>query len=403
MVETLVCCVICKKERRGPLPIRCRCGQVIGQVSTSSVPSATYYYSPAHTVYPTKNNATICRTNNCGHYNKSSDTCQQIIDLAALKGQTKAGYISYIERHPQTNCPAESPQWPRNATGPDHFPTLAAPWVEVEDLITATKLLLSQLIPLQIARIVGVPRSGMIAASFLATALNVELWGLHDGELQPLSSGLRLRDQSTPESITLVVEDSSASGDSINEVKSKFADRDYKYAAVLVTPQATQNLDYWGKILPLPHWFAWNLYGNQSLSEGFKISTDIDGILNPDCLAENDDDGPRYLAWMRSVKPLIRNNYPFKAIITARLEKYRSTTETWLTRNNILYDRLIMYPSESLPRGDVIAWKREQVIAIGSNVYIESDPHQACEMSRGFSGTILCPPAKTSFYEGKPA
>ena len=112
MVEILVCCVICKKERRGPLPIRCRCGQVIGQVSTSSVPSATYYYSPAHTVYPTKNNAAICRTNNCGHYNKSSDTCQQVIDLAALKGQTKAGYISYIERHPQTNCPAEVPQWP---------------------------------------------------------------------------------------------------------------------------------------------------------------------------------------------------------------------------------------------------------------------------------------------------
>ena len=93
-------------------PVHCFCGYVnrsIGHVATSSIPPIIPIL---RTVYPSNNHATICRTNACGYYNKANDTCQRIIDLAALKGQTKAGYISYIETHPETNCPAEVPQWP---------------------------------------------------------------------------------------------------------------------------------------------------------------------------------------------------------------------------------------------------------------------------------------------------
>src|SRR5690606_13414821 len=118
--------------------------------------------------------------------------------------------------------------------------------------------------------VVGVPRSGMIPASFLAIRLGVPLATISKNrKLVETSTGLRLRDVEKPSGTILFVEDSSASGFSIGEIRREFGHlRNAKFTAVYATPKATQNLDYYGRILPMPHWFQWNIFGNRHLMKG---------------------------------------------------------------------------------------------------------------------------------------
>ena len=284
----------------------------------------------------------------------------------------------------------------------EFFPTLAAPWLNGEDLMRCSFLLLQKLIPYNISKVVGIPRSGMIVASFLATHLNTPLYTLYDNEIIPVQTGLRWNsvENFDDSGLTLIVEDSSASGFSINKFKRKFGTDNIKYVAAIASPNSIRYLDYYGEILRLPHWFSWNFFGNKSIMIPYRVTTDMDGLLCEDCTQEQDDDGEKYIDWMQSVKPILRNIFPFTAIITARLEKYREITEEWLNTNNILYDKLIMYPSNSLPRGDIVAWKKEKIKECKSMIYLESDPVLARHISINLSTAILCPPAKCGFFNG---
>jgi hypothetical protein len=49
--------------------------------------------------------AAICRSNQCGRYDKATDTCR----IQVTKG--KGGHVRYLYSHPETQCPNDPPMW----------------------------------------------------------------------------------------------------------------------------------------------------------------------------------------------------------------------------------------------------------------------------------------------------
>lgn len=286
----------------------------------------------------------------------------------------------------------------------DQFETLAAPWITEERLIKDTEILFGKISHLDIEKVIGVPRSGMIPASILSIKLGVPLSSTTKEDIIDLGAGLRLRDSIKSKGLTVVVEDSSASGYSINEAKKIIGTKNCIYVAVYSTPSMSTKLDYYGKILPLPHWFSWNIFGNNRLLDGFNIGCDFDGVICNDCTLEQDDDGEKYIEWIRNSQPKFRtlhNKIPF--IVTARLEKYREETEKWLHKHKIRFDNLIMGPwkSQIERNGKCIgSWKLEQIRKYHIQLFIESDDIQAKIISNGIEKPIICTDTETCYVNG---
>lgn len=289
----------------------------------------------------------------------------------------------------------------------DHYPTLAAPYISREQLARDVLLVARKLALQQPSAILGVPRSGMIPASMLATMLNLPLYSLDQGgEVIRLRDGIRFRTAAHLSGPMAVVEDSVASGHSFRELDQILPPNGrYLKAAVYTTPSRQTMLDAFGRVLPLPHWFEWNLWGQSALLDAFKVSADLDGLICENCPIDDDDDGPRYRTWMDGVQPLVFPNFsPLRAVITARLERYREATVAWLARYRIQYSDLIMGPWQSPAERTLQAvaqWKADAVRSIGSAVYVESEPDLAIEISRRTDAAVICPAAGTAFYRGQ--
>ena len=280
---------------------------------------------------------------------------------------------------------------------------LAGPWISYEQLRADVAEFSSKISTMGFTAIAGVPRSGLMVASELAVRLGLPLYTFTEDTLVKLNAGLRLRGQEAFSDRILVMEDSTASGTSIKEVKGWLGDRpDVSFGAIYATTNGAKGIDVYHKILELPHWFEWNLLGNPNLARAFTIGTDFDGILCPDFTAEEWDDGPKYIKRMKEM-PCIRNPgvSELRYIITARGERYRKETEQWLKTNRIKFGKLIMGPWKTKAEqdaSDIGVWKAEQCKRLNINIFVESEPVQAQRIAELCPGVVAICPARGRAY-----
>jgi len=250
--------------------------------------------------------------------------------------------------------------------------------------------------------IAGVPRSGMLAASHVATNLGLPLYECYEGELNKLGGGRRVRSYiNYPHTKIVVIEDSINSGWSIKRAVSATPDpRIIGTAAVYSTPTGASSVDLVAIDLPLPHYFMWHMFGSNLLCK-YPTGFDIDGLFCPDCSREADDDGERYLQFLTTTPPLyLYRGGVCGAIITARLEKYRPQTEAWLATHKIQFRKLVMGPWESLAerRKHLMGeWKGSVCKQLNLQLYVESDPRQAPQIAKVGNIPVMCPNAKKVF------
>ena len=141
----------------------------------------------------------------------------------------------------------------------------------------------------------------------------------------------------------LVVDDSCYSGRAIDLARERlkvFAD-DYEfvYAAVYGRTDSLEKIDCCLEIVDGKRVWQWN-YLNHSMAR--TACFDLDGVLCVDPTPEENDDGPKYLDFIKNAAPLYIPNYKIRAIVTSRLEKYRAQTEAWLRKHGVQYDELVM-------------------------------------------------------------
>jgi uncharacterized HAD superfamily protein len=205
------------------------------------------------------------------------------------------------------------------------------------------------LIPADVELVVGIPRSGLLAGTLVALALNVpitDVEGFLAGRI--LSSGrTRRRDlfQADPHKArrVLVMDDSADTGQSIREARerliSAFPKIPFSFCVVYGTSSRCAGVDITLKVVPQPRLFQWNVMHHNMLD---RCCVDIDGVLCIDPTEHENDDGENYLEFLLNASPLHTPTRQIGWLVTSRLEKYRKETEDWLHKRGIQYGELVM-------------------------------------------------------------
>jgi len=270
-------------------------------------------------------------------------------------------------------------------------------WKSISDLNRDIKRWIPEL-PDDLDLIVGIPRSGLLVANLLALYLNLPLTdveGLCEGRI--LQAGRRCeRDVDLSKKCkVLVVDDSVASGFQMQHIKAQIKrhrlPHQIYYGALYVTPLGTKYVDFWYELIGLPRVFEWNVMHSDIL---LKSCVDLDGVLCRDPTEEENDDGLKYMEFIKFVKPLIIPSKTIGYIVTTRLEKYRKETEEWLKRHRIKYNYLVMLnlPDKKTRQalGIHAEFKAGFYKSKNTVLFIESSLSQAIEIAKISGKPVLC-------------
>lgn len=213
-------------------------------------------------------------------------------------------------------------------------------------------------IPRDIDYIIGVPRSGTLCASIIASYLNVPLIDIDSflSGLKP-SGGLRLRYYNKlhkPTNKALVIDDTVSSGRAMRETKNKLSglyNIQFVYMCVYLEGYGADAVDlYLEDVRKYTENFTsdvlyeWNIFHHNEVLMN-KCLYDIDGVL---CVEPPDErDEKKYIEYIKNATPLFIPTPKLGGIITYRLIKNKEITQKWLAENGITYNNIIMFNANS--------------------------------------------------------
>ncbi len=264
------------------------------------------------------------------------------------------------------------------------------------------------ILPRDFDLIVGIPRSGMLPANLLALYLNrpyTDLGSFLNGHIYKAGERSQFFDNSDFKKI-LVVDDSINSGSALNKsremLKGMEGKFDIKYCVIYLVPGKEKQVDYYFEAVPLPRYFQWNIFNHTVLE---KTCFDIDGVLCVDPTDEQNDDGPKYIDFVLNAQPLFIPGAKIGTIVTSRLEKYRKETETWLEKNNVKYNDLVMMDlpnKEARQKANNHAKHKAQTFISKPYVFfVESSLSQAIEINRITKKPVLCTENFVMIYDSQ--
>lgn len=259
------------------------------------------------------------------------------------------------------------------------------------------------LLPFDIDLVVGVPRSGMLAASILALHLNCDLSDVESfrdstifqrGHSRTKKLGISTLEYQQVNTV-LILDDSVYSGREMARVKSRLADLPKTirliFGAVYVSEQTKSKVDFYFKIVGNPRVFEWNIMHHQILREA---CVDLDGVLCRNPTEQENDDDVRYREFLLNADSFLVPTVPLGHIVTCRLEKYRKETEAWLSRHGIQYDELVMMdlPDKQarVELGHHGRFKAKICRDSGAKLFIESSEAQALQIAQYAAVDVYC-------------
>ncbi|NKJ40322.1 phosphoribosyltransferase family protein [Rhizobium sp. SG570] len=247
-------------------------------------------------------------------------------------------------------------------------------------------------IPNDVDLIVGIPRSGILVASFIALSLNlplVDLDGFCSGRVFETGTTRRRKNNASHYRRALIVDDSSRTGEALAKAVEKLNTASNALPPVTTcvvygTSTIRDSVDIVMEIIDAPRIFEWNILHHPGILKDACL--DIDGVLCHDPNYLENDDGPAYLDFLKHARPLYLPSHPVKALVTSRLEKYRPETEDWLRRHGIVYGRLIMLDlpnaMERRKAGVHGSHKAAYYRSSSATLFVESELHQAHDIAR---------------------
>jgi uncharacterized HAD superfamily protein/adenine/guanine phosphoribosyltransferase-like PRPP-binding protein len=235
--------------------------------------------------------------------------------------------------------------------------------------------------------IIGIPRSGLIIASILATKYGKPLstpdmfqkgkYWVSDCYTGIVNTGK-----------ILLVDDSCSSGSSI--LKAKQIIGKCTTACIYAPPGIGSIIDISLEKVSAPNQYEWSISHQPGSGVG-NVAMDMDGVICEDCYTGNCDD-EKYANWLDNAKPLIIPCYKLKAIISNRLAKYKKQTVKWLKDHNVRYDNLYLWDIEKRPE-NIDLWTAHKVNALKGldiDLLYESDPYQSSVISEKCKIPVIC-------------
>ena len=256
-------------------------------------------------------------------------------------------------------------------------------------------------LPRDIDLVVGVPRSGILAATLVSLTANIPMTDLDSflaGRIY--TSGITKRRaaldrQHSEMRRILVIDDSVAGGNAMRDAREKITaagiQGDFVYAAVFGLEPQHEGTDIVLEVVPHPRMFQWNFMHHIFLEQ---CCVDIDGVLCLDPTEDENDDGPAYEKFLATARPLLGPTRKIGWLVTSRLEKYRKLTEAWLAKHEIKYDKLIMLDLPSMAErrrlGAHGSFKADFYRKTDAILFIESEHAQALKITELSGKPVLC-------------
>jgi uncharacterized HAD superfamily protein/adenine/guanine phosphoribosyltransferase-like PRPP-binding protein len=256
-------------------------------------------------------------------------------------------------------------------------------------------------IPRDIDLVVGIPRSGMIPAYMIGLFTNRLVVDLETflangqaGHGSTRAVGTKLLEPFAAKHV-LLVDDSLRTGksmkDCVERIRSAGFNGTLTTCAIIVVPDRGSDVDVFFREMPHPRIFEWNAFHHPQIANS---CFDLDGILCVDPTAHENDDGPRYLEFMRTARPLIIPTQRIGHIVSARLEKYRAQTEQWLADHQIAYGELHLIDlpnaAERMRLGSHASHKAKIYQDTNAVLFYESEPKQARDIAQLAGKPVLC-------------
>ena len=247
-------------------------------------------------------------------------------------------------------------------------------------------------LPRDLDLVVGVPRSGLLAANLLALLSNIHLTDLDSYiEGRTYTSGSTksagMRNTRSDRRKVLVLDDSIETGAAMTKARERVElvrnEDEVLFAAVYGSRPHHQETDIVLETVPQPRLFQWNFMHHRLLE---KSCVDIDGVLCFDPKQEENDDGPAYIKFLTDARPLYSMTYPIGTLVTSRLEKYRAQTEAWLTAAGLKYGNLIMLDLPSMAERQRLgahgSFKASYYRKSNAVLFIESEHRQSVRIAQ---------------------
>lgn len=257
----------------------------------------------------------------------------------------------------------------------------------------------------ELAGVVGIPRSGMLPASMIALRLNLpladfEYFMSNGGRFYPARHGRAdsyapLTDERRR---ILLVDDSVSAGSTMawafGELSRMRLPWQFDVAAVYGPMDREFDGSFYRRI-PSPRMFEWNWTRSAYLDDAM---LDLDGVLCMDPEPNVTADRNRYEAWLPNAVPLHLPLRKFRAVVSARLERYREPTERWLTKWGIRYGDLYLINATEDERTKCdLHWKHKasHYNLSASPLFVESCPVQAKKIHETTSKPVFVPPSQS--------
>lgn len=256
-------------------------------------------------------------------------------------------------------------------------------------------------IPRDIDYIVGIPRSGMIAASIISSYLNVPLTDTRSlvAGLEPYG-GRRLKYFSSRHTgRALVVDDTVWNGGAKNETKKMLSGVqgvELIYMCVYLEGRGEDAVDIWLEDVrqctdnyKQPVLYEWNIMQHHPKLMS-RCLYDLDGVMCPDPPDERDEQ--RYLDYIADAPPLFIPRTPIGGIITYRLQRNRAVTERWLHSQGVQFGELIMFDSDTFKRGVSPEQYKGDYYRMHRNyeLFVESSDKQARRIAEIAGKAVYC-------------
>lgn len=260
-------------------------------------------------------------------------------------------------------------------------------------------------LPRDLDLIVGIPRSGMLAANLLALHLHLpftDLDGFCTGRI--LASGQRgVPDADLNRSLSvLVVDDSVCSGVSMRRARAMVTaaglSHNVRYGAVFATPDAVREgeVDLFAEAVPMPRAFEWNILYTPQLQ---RFCIDFDEVIAGagDDAAWADTAGAQGTPDSRV--PLFLPRHRIGWLVTTRPEAMRAQTLSWLAQHGIECGQLIM-PATPRDVRSAVAFKARVYQTTGAELLIEGDPNHAAAIAERAGKPVFCFSTRAMIYPG---
>lgn len=241
--------------------------------------------------------------------------------------------------------------------------------------------------------IVGIPRSGMIPASIMATHLQLPL-----SDVEMFARGQAYGKSGSVIAVdgcrVLLVDDTSNRGGAMARAYARIAPQARSITRCAVYGPYRDDysiIDMFFAECPGPRAFQWNMWKHARMQ---KWAFDLDGVFCRDPLKDENDDGDRYLKFMEGAEARFIPTRVVGHVVTCRLEKYRVETQRQLRRLGVQFDALHMMQyatkAERMAAGGRGQWKAQIARETGVEFFVESNPKQASIIAREAQIPVWC-------------